>query len=342
MSATIKQVAKRANVSAATVSYVLNGTGTITEATRQRVLAAVEALDYQPSHAARSMRGRSYTLGLALPTQQGRLADPTLSEMLDSLADTAAAHGYSLLLATANEGKSAAEMCVSLARTGRVDGLVLLDMQTHDERAQALSDASVPHVCAGPAAGSGSAFVMVDGRAGAAQAVEHLLQLGHRQIGLIQLPTELADSEPRYVGYNDALAQADIAADPQFVVEAGRGEQDGYYAMQELLSLPEPPTAVLACSDELAFGALHALYDAELIAGQDVSLVGFDDVPLAAHMHPPLTTLRQPRRKMGEHLATLLIDMVEKRQPSTTSVTLPMRLMVRKTTGRVQNTPHMF
>jgi len=119
-------------------------------------------------------------------------------------------------------------------------------------------------------------------------------------------------------------------------VEAGRGEQDGFQTMQELLSLPEPPTAVLACSDELAFGAMHALYDAGRTVGQDISLIGFDDVPLAAHMHPPLTTLRQPRRRMGEQLATLLIDIIEKRQPKTNHVTLPMRLMVRKTTARVQ------
>lgn len=335
MSATIKQVAKQAGVSIATVSYVLNGTGTVTEATRQRVLAAVSALGYQPSHAARTLRGRSYTLGLALPAQPGRLADPALAEILASLSDTAAARGYSLLLATASADKSASEMCLSMARTGQVDGLVLLDMQTDDERARALCEAGIPHVCAGPPSGCDSPFVAVDGYGGAMLAVKHLLQLGHRRIGLIQLPSELADSEPRYLGYSTALAEAGVEADPQLVVEAGRGEQDGFQTMQELLSLPEPPTAVLACSDELAFGAMHALYDAGVAVGQGVSLIGFDDVPLAAHMHPPLTTLRQPRRKMGEHLATLLIDSVEKRQPTTRGVTLPVRLIVRKTTTRV-------
>ena len=209
-------------------------------------------------------------------------------------------------------------------------------MQTDDERLQALCEAGVPHVCAGPPSGCDSPFVMADGCGGAMLAVRHLLQLGHRRIGLIQLPSELADSEPRYLGYNAALADAGVATDPQLVVEAGRGEQDGFQAMQEFLSLPEPPTAVLACSDELAFGAMHALYDAGMTIGQDISLIGFDDVPLAAHIHPPLTTLRQPRRKMGEHLATLLIDMIEKRQPTTGNVTLPMRLVVRKTTTRVR------
>src|SRR5919199_131142 len=126
MAATIKEVAKLAEVSTATVSYVLNGTGTVTDATRRRVLDAVTRLNYQPSHAARSMRGRSHTLGLALPAQPGRLADPALSELLAGLSDAAALRGYYLLLATVGE-QSEVDLSLNLARTGRVDGLLVLD-----------------------------------------------------------------------------------------------------------------------------------------------------------------------------------------------------------------------
>lgn len=337
MPATIKQVAQRAGVSIATVSYVLNGTGTVTEATRQRVLKAVEELNYEPSHAARSLRSRSYTFGLALPALPGRLADPTLAEVLAGLAEAAGECGYTLLLATPSVDKSAADMCLSLARSGQVDGLVLLDVETDDERVRVLCAAGVPHVCAGqPPDGCDSPFVAVDAQRGAQVAVQHLLQLGHRQIGLIQLPSGLADSEPCYLGYRAALQAAGVAAAPELVVEAGRNEEDGYQAMQELLALPEPPTAVLAGSDELAFGAMHALYDAQLVVGQDVSLVGFDDVPLAAHMHPPLTTMRQPRRRLGAQLATMLIHTIEKRPSRYQGLTLDMRLMIRKSTGPVE------
>jgi LacI family transcriptional regulator/LacI family repressor for deo operon, udp, cdd, tsx, nupC, and nupG len=336
MAATIKQVAELAEVSPATVSYVLNGTGTVTEATRQRVLAAVSRLNYQPSHAARSMRGRSHTLGVPLPAQPGRLADPALSELLAGLSDAVALRGYYLLLATAGEG-GAAELCLNLARTGRVDGLLLLDMQVNDERARALCEAGIPHVCAGPPPdGCSSPFVMVDGRAGAQAAIRHLLGLGHRRIGLIQLPSELADSEPRYLGYADALAEAGLEIDPALIVEAGRMEEDGYQAVGELLAAPQPPSAVLACGDELAFGAMHALYDAGLVVGRDISIVGFDDLPLAAHTHPPLTTLRQPRRAVGEHLAALLIDAIERRPRAAQSATLSPRLVVRRSTGTVR------
>jgi LacI family transcriptional regulator/LacI family repressor for deo operon, udp, cdd, tsx, nupC, and nupG len=333
MAATIKQVAALADVSTATVSYVLNGTGTVTDATRRRVMDAVTRLNYQPSHAARSMRGRSHTLGLTLPALPGRLADPALAELLAGLSDAAALRGYYLLLATAGT-ESEADLCLNLARTGRVDGLLLLDMQVDDERARLLSEADIPHVCAGPApAGCNSPFVVVDGRSSAATALRHLLGLGHRRIGLIQLPSELAESEPRYLGYADALAASGLAIDPALIVEAGRHEEDGYQAMGELLGAPTPPTAVLACSDELAFGAMHALYDAGLEVGRDLSLVGFDDVPLAARTHPPLTTMRQPRRAVGEHLAALLADAIEHRAHAAKSATLSARLVVRRSTG---------
>src|SRR6266511_2707881 len=205
---------------------------------------------------------------------------------------------------------------------------------TQHARAHALCDASIPHVCAGPApAGGASPFVMVDGRAGALTAMRHLIGLGHQRIGLIQLPSELAESEPRYQGYADALASANVALDPALIVEAGRREEDGYQAMGELLGAPKLPTAVLACSDELAFGAMHALYDAGLVVGRDVSLVGFDDLPQATHTHPPLTALRQPRRAVGEHLAALLIDAIERRARAAQSATLGARLIVRRSTG---------
>lgn len=334
MQATIKEVAQRAGVSTATVSYVLNGTGTVTDETRRRVMDAVAELDYQPRHAARNLRGRSHTIGITLAGPAGRLEDPVLAELVAGLSGAAALRGYYLLLAPLGEDQPEAELCLRLARTGRVDGLVLLDMLVDDERARALCEAGVPHVCAGPPpAGCASPAVTVDGRGAAQAATEHLLGLGHRAIALIQLPSELADSEPRYQGYADALGAAGIAADPQLIVEGGQAEEGGYQAMSELLAAAERPSAVLACSDELAFGAMHALYDAGLSVGQDVSLVGFDDTPLAAHSHPPLTALRQPRRAVGEHLAALLDDAVQGRAAGARRVTLGARLMVRKSTG---------
>ncbi|HWQ12165.1 MAG TPA: substrate-binding domain-containing protein, partial [Roseiflexaceae bacterium] len=296
-------------------------------------------LDYQPRHAARSLRGRSHTIGLPLAGPAGRVSDPVLAELIAGIADAAALRGYYLLLAPVGEEQPEPELSLGLVRTGRVDGVILLDMLVEDARALALCTAGVPHVCGGPApAGCDSPSVTVDGRAAAEAATRHLLGLGHRRIGLIQLPSELAESEPRYQGYVDALEAVGLEADVRLIVEGGRAEEDGYQAMSELLSAPEPPTAVLACSDELAFGAMHALYDAGLAVGRDVSLVGFDDTPLAAHSSPPLTALRQPRRALGEHLAALLDDAVQGKQQAPRHVTLSARLMVRRSTAPPRGT----
>ena len=332
--ATIKDVAGRAGVSTATVSYVLNGTGTITEETRRRVMEAVSALGYQPNHAARSLRTRSRTLGLVLPAQAAGLADPALAELVAGLAEGAAARGYYLLLASAGADEPEQELGGQLARSGRVDGLVLLDLRADDERAAALAAAGVPCVGAGaPLEGLACAAVGLELEQGAADAARHLLALGHRRLGLIALPSDLADSEPFYAGFVGALEAAGVAVDPALIVEAGAGEDDGIAAMQELLAAPEPPSAIIAASDALAFGAMHALRDAGLAAGRDHSLVGCGDLPLAAHTHPPLTTLRAPRRALGAELARRLIDLVERRPPAAGDANLKLQLIVRRTSA---------
>lgn len=334
MVATIKDVAERAKVSTATVSYVLNGTGTVTAATRQRVLEAVAALNYHPHHAARSMRSRTRTLGLVLPAHSPGLSDPALAELVAGLAAGAAACGYYLLLASAAAGQAEAELGIELASTSRVDGLVLLDLRVDDERVARLVAAGVPCVCTGPPReGADCPAVGVELAAGACLAVRHLTGLGHRRIGLIALPSDLAASEPFSQGYLDGLTAAGIAPDPSLVVEAGTAEDDGITAMQELLSLPEPPTAVVAAGDALAFGAMHALRDAGLEVGRDLALVGMGDLPLAAHTHPPLTTLRVPRRALGAELARRLIAMIERRAPEEPGTSLRLQLIVRRSTA---------
>lgn len=332
--ATIKDVAERAGVSTATVSYVLNGTGTVTEATRERVRAAAAALNYQPNHAARSLRTRSRTLGLVLPARGARLGDPALAELVGGIAEAAAARGYFLLLATAGADQPEQALGEQLVRSGRVDGLVLLDLHFDDERARYLRALGVPFVCAGPSlAGLESACVGFDLSAAARVATRHLIGLGHTRIAMIALPSYLAESEPFYQGYAAVLEASGIDLDPMLIVEAGTTQNDGVAAMQELLALPEPPSALLAASDDLAFGAMHALRDAGCEVGRDISLVGCGDVPLAAHTHPPLTTLRAPRYGLGVALARRLIDRIEGRSDARQPDLLPLQLIVRRSTN---------
>ena len=335
MATTIKDVAERAQVSTATVSYVLNGTGSVAAATRRRVLDAVAALSYQPNHAARSLRTRSRTLGLVLPPAPAALADPALAELVAGLSEGAADGGYYLLLA-AQGARSEAELGTELAQTGRIDGLVLLDPRIDDERALILTAAGIPCVAAGAAGNSlPCPSIGLDLERGAYDATRHLLQLGHRRIAMIALPSDLVGSESFYQGFTTALAESGSVPDPELIVEAGATQEAGMEAMEELLSRPEPPSAVLAASDILAFGAMHALYDAGLVVGSDLALVGCGDLPLAAHTHPPLTTLRVPRRSLGVALAKRLIALIERHDLDPQPL-LNLSLMIRRSSAALQ------
>lgn len=315
------------------MSYVINGTGSVAEATRARVVAAIAELRYQPRHAARSLRGASRTMGIPLGVAPGQLADPVVAEVIAGFAAAAAQRGYDVLLIPIGSGDDLAA-CARAAGGARADGFAILDVRSDDERVAALADAGVPYICAGGAPdGYGCPVVCCDVAGGAAQAVRHLLALGHRAIALIQAPGERLSSDACFAGYATALGAAQLPLDPELVVEAGSGEAHGYLAMQELLSAEAPPTAILAGSDELAFGAMHAIRDAGLRIGGDISLVGLDDVPLAAHVDPPLTALRQPRAELGSRLAELLDAHIRAPGTPVTPVTLDTRLMIRRSTA---------
>ena len=331
--ATIKDVARRAQVSTATVSYVLNGTGVVSEATRARVLAAVAELGYQPNHSARALRTRSHTIGVVAPGIAGRLADPGTAEMLAGVSEAATAAGYCLLIAAPTATESEEELALRLVRSGRVDGLVIVDLRRDDERPSLLAEAGVPMIAIGaPTPGIACPVVGFDLRTGAEQASHHLIRLGHRRIALINFPSDLSISEPFYTGYLNALHAAGLRRDAALVIEAGSSETDGVAAMQELLTLRHPPTAVLAASDTLAFGAMHAIRDAGLSVGANISVIGCDDLPLAAHTYPPLTTLRTPRRELGTTIARHLIAQIERR-PVPAVTLLPLRLIIRHSTA---------
>lgn len=338
--ATIRDVARRAHVSTATVSYVLNGTGVVSEATRERVLAAIAELGYQPNHSARSLRTRSRTVGVVAPGIAGRLADPATAEIIAGLSEAATTAGYCLLLAAPTDTESETELAVRLARSGRVDGLVLFDLQIEDDRPALLTAARVATIAIGaPVAGVTCPIVGCDLRTGAEQATQHLIRLGHRRIALLAAPSYLSISEPFYAGYSAALHAAGLRREAALVIEAGSSEDDGMVAMQELLAARTPPTAVLAASDTLAFGAMHAIRDAGLAVGRDISVVGCDDLPLAAHTFPPLTTLRAPRRDLGATLARYLIAHIEQR-PAPPVTLLPLRLVIRHSTAAPSRAVH--
>lgn len=326
--ATIKQVAEAAGVRPATVSYVMNGTGSVSPATRERVLAAAAHLHYTPSHVARSLQRKgSRTLGLVLPAD--RTEDRT-GLLLSGIVDAAGAEGYDVLLAS-QAGRDEAATYAELHRSRRVEGLVIADVRQDDERVVAARQLGIPYVCAGRP-GDDSPFVAIDAEAGTIEALAHLIVLGHERIGLLTPPLELALAMEQDAAYRAALAEAGLMFEEQLVVEGGTTEGEGYLAAYDLLSLPEPPTALLAGSTALAFGAMHAAHDAGLTVGRELALVVWGDPSAAAHVVPPLTAVRQPVYQVGRELARLLVAVIEGRDHPR-AVVLQSQLIVRRSCG---------
>ncbi len=326
---TIKDVAQRARVSIATVSYVLNGTGAVSDEKRRAVLDAVAALHYQPSYRGRALQARrSMTLAVGVP--EGMDADTQWGPLLAGLANGAAQPGYHILLVTGSPDRSETDAVTALHGSGQIDGMVLLNGEIHDERIDHLQAAHTPFICAART-DDGSAYVAIDGAAGMLEAMAHLIVRGHERIALLQPPLEHTVAAEQETGYRDALVEAGLPFVPELVIEGGQTAQAGYAATQELLALPHPPTAMIAGSAALAFGALHAAHDARLLIGKDVALVSFEDTAAAAHTAPPLTAVRQPVRAWGEQLARGLIALINDGQR--TQQVLQPQLIVRRSCG---------
>ena len=301
MSVTIKDLAEQLNLSVATVSKALNNYPHVAEETRQRVLALVEELGYRPSIA--------YSWRLLPPEQ----FSPILNRFIHVMGAAAAAAGYHLLAFPTTSDQAELDAYQELVRTRRVDGIVLTATNENDPRVAYLSKADFPFVAFGRAGGRWDyPWVDVDGRAGLGMAVDHLVRLGHRRIGFIAWPTGSLSGEYRYLGYIAALDKAGLRIDPALVVRAEHAEPAGRRAMATLLDLPaaQRPTAVVAISDLLAIGAMNEAQDRSLEVGRDVSIVGFDDDPMAKYLRPPLTTIRQPVDEIGELVVQQLLTVI--------------------------------
>lgn len=334
--ATIKDVAREAGVSIATVSYVLNDSGSVSEATRQRVLQAVQKLGYRPSVIARGLQARqSRMIGYSWQPLPPNQFNPILEKFIHSMAEAAERHDYHVLTfpsPTVSEEVAAYE---EMIETGRVDGFILSNTNLHDPRIRHLLDVGFPFVAFGRANPDWDfAWVDVDGTDGVRQAVNHLLELGHRRIACLAWPEASLTGQYRLQGYHSAMAEAGLTVDPAWVIRIENDYYQAYQATQTWLGLPADrrPTAVVAISDLMAMGAMNAIADAGLQVGPDLAVVGFDDAPITGYLRPPLTSLRQPIAEVGELTVTMLIDLVRGEKPDPAQVLLKPRLIVRDST----------
>jgi LacI family transcriptional regulator, galactose operon repressor len=334
--ATSRDVAKLAGVSRTTVSFVLNDVPgvKISEETRQRVFGAARDLDYYPTAAARSLAsGKTQRIGLILGEGQKRLAaDAFLPTFLQGVTASIHERGY-LLVLQMEEDVPSYEAYARLIREQQVDGLILSGPHADDPVVARLMHEKLPLILHGQLNGYVFPCVDVDNQAGAYQAVTHLIGLGHRSIGFISnAPLAYAGAHERFAGYRHALAEHDIPLNDDLVCTAAFLPEAGRGAMEQLLSLPQRPTAVFAASDVIALGAMSAIQAAGLAIPDDMAVVGFDDIFLAAYAQPPLTTVRVPAYGLGWTAAELLIALIEG-DHEVSSVTLETELVIRDSCG---------
>ncbi|WP_433183060.1 LacI family DNA-binding transcriptional regulator [Actinoallomurus sp. CA-150999] len=330
---TIADVAAHAGVSVGAVSFALNGRPGVGEETRQRILDTARELGWQPSHGARSLStSRAFALGLVLARAPESIgSDPFFPAFIGGVEAVLAPRGQSLVLQVVPDAEAEIAGYRRLGGEGRVDGVFLTDLRCSDPRLSLLTEIGLPAVTLNrPDIESGFPAICLDDRPGIATAVGHLVGLGHTRIAHVAGPTELLHGRGRHEAWTAALDEAGLAPGP--VVESDFTAAGGAAATRELLDLAERPTAIVYANDLMAVAGMAVAHERGYVVPNDLSITGFDDMELSAHVHPALTTVRTDPFGWGRAAARVLLDLVEGRDPGDEDVA-PGALVIRYSTG---------
>lgn len=310
MSPTLQDIADVLKLSKSTVSRALSGDPRVAESTRVRVSSLAQHMGYRPNATARALATRrTNTIGLVVPWVPRSLSDPFYLEFLGAAGDAAMRSGYSLFLSAPDgDGAGAVRAHAELADPRRIDGMILTEPKANDERIALLHGIGLPFVVLGVASDPEVSWISGDNTAGAFDAVDHLISLGHTRIACITGPPDQTASEARFEGYRSAMSGAGLPIDRN-TIEAGDFTQPGgHTAMRAIIDSGRAPSAVFVCNDVMAFGAMRALREAGLAIPADVSVVGFDGIAMAEYVDPPLATVNQPIQELGRMAVQILIE----------------------------------
>ena len=331
---TIKDIARLANVSTTTVSHVLNSTRQVSEDLSNRVQVAIRDLEYKPNAMARALRVHSSkTLGLIVPDN----SNPFFSEIALGAEDCAFRHGYSLFLCNSRHDSARELTYMATLSTYSVDGLILSAVSGDLDQLSEFVKSGIPLVVVDrKLAASDIEFIHSDHIGGAREATQHLVEFGHRRIGIITGPIDVHSALDRIQGFEEILNEHGIPNDPDLSVRGDFQVESGRRAAREMMELPDPPTAIFACNDMMAIGALQTLRTLGLGVPENVSLVGFDNIFLASLLDPPLTTVAQSAYTIGEMAVARLVERMNgSKNLMKQEFCLPTDLIIRKSTRRL-------
>jgi LacI family transcriptional regulator, galactose operon repressor len=330
---TIRDVAQRAGVWSMTVSRVINDSELVSADTRRRVEDAISELGYVPSRLARGLSAkRTGTLAVIVPD----VANPFFTLIVRGAEEVARRAGYRAILCDTRADLTVEREVIEEMLAHRVEGILIAPVSDRSrEHLRRLTAFDVPFVLVDRTVpGVEADAVLGDSEEGAQRLVDHLLSLGHRRIGMIVETDDVSTARDRRIGYEAALRDAGIPADPELVVRASVDPSGGSVGMRRLLALDEPPTAVFTVNNLVALGAIEAVRAAGLEVPDDIALVCFDDIEYASRLYPFLTVMEQPAETFGTLSAQLLLERIESRAPERPRVVvLPAQFVVRRSCG---------
>jgi LacI family transcriptional regulator len=325
---TIKEVAAQAGVSVATISRVINGKGPVRESTSRRVMETAQAMRYAPHGAARSLSmRRTHTVGLLLPDLHGEF----FSEVIRGIDAEARRSGYHLLVSGFHSDQE--EMsAVFRAVRGRVDGLIVMSPEREATALCSQLPAGVPVVLLNSTS-DGAGAITIDNYGGAYAMVRHFVAHGHRRIAFLKGPEKNADASERLRGYRQAMLHLAGECTPEMEIDGDFTEHGGYQGARRVLTLSRRPTAVFAANDAMAIGTLIAFREASARVPEDIALAGFDDIPIARYVSPPLTTVNVAIAALGRRAFELLEQRLTHSEEETQREILPTTLVIRESCG---------
>ena len=327
----MRDVAERAGLSVSTVSHVINNTRAVSVESRQKVLEAMDELDYKPNALARSLRRRkTNTLGMIVPDS----ANPFFAEIARAIEDASFAQNYSVILCNSEGDLEKQQAYTDVLIENRVAGILFVAAGISTELVSDLGRRKVPLVVIDrEVPGVDVDTVMTNHAQGGCLATQHLIDLGHRRIACIAGNSEVSPSAERLTGYRETLQKNAIAFDESLVVKGDFQYQSGYEATNYLLALETPPTAVFACNDLMAVGSISAASALGIRVPDDLSVVGFDDVQLASYTNPSLTTVDQPKVKIGTLATQMLLERMKDLDATPRFERLDTELRIRRSTA---------
>ncbi|RAO99180.1 hypothetical protein PW5551_05360 [Petrotoga sp. 9PW.55.5.1] len=324
---TIEDIANIANVSKATISYVINEKPGVSKEVRQKVKKIIEEYNYVPNSAARGLAGeKTHFIGLVIPD----ISDIFYANIIRGVEKTSNKLGFFLNLLTTHAQAEREQQVIKLFNKSMVDGLIVMAYYLKDQYIDILTESGIPFVFIDyPPKNEEIYSVLVDNESGAFEATEYLIFLGHKKIAFLEGSKVAWDSKARFEGYLKALKAHSLEFNPNLVENGNFTKEEGYLATKRLLIKKEKFTAIFSANDQMAIGAIRALKEAGLKVPDDISIVGFDNIEASSIIEPPLTTVSQPIYEMGKKAVDVLVKLINKEEVREKKIMLKTKLIER-------------